>query len=357
MGWHRSWPLEFSPSGAGDDPQWKGFTLGVELDDLQRTPLHRRSFISCLGAVAASFGGMGCRRGRELVVGIHPWIGYETLYLARGFKWLPPTVRFHEGGSVSDLMAPLRAGTLDAACLTLDETLRARAEGLPLKVVLVFDASAGADAVLARPGIRKLADLRGKRLGVERNALGALMLAKVLESSGLEASDLILVEIPIEQHVAAWRRNDLDAVITFEPTSTFLLREGAHVIFDSRQVPETVFDVLAVRADRIPDRRSALGALVAGHFRGLAHLQTNRQDSIYRIAARQGVTPEEVQRALSGILLPSLPGNRAYLASPDSRLLAAARTVSGILVKSGDLKREASLEGLVDPTWLPRDGG
>ncbi len=319
--------------------------------------MHRRSFLSCLGALAASSAGMGCHRGRELVVGIHPWIGYETLYLARGFKWLPPTVRFHEVTSVSDLMAPLREGTLDAACLTLDETLRARAEGIPLKVILVFDASAGADAVLARPGIQTLGDLRGKRLGVERNALGALMLAKVLEASGLRVSDLTLVEIPIDRHLGAWQRNELDAVITFEPASTFLLREGAHVIFDSRQIPETVFDVLAVRADRIPDRRSALGALVAGHFRALAHLQTNREDSIYRIAARQGVKPEEVQRALSGVLLPSLPGNRAYLASPDSRLLSAARTVSGILLKSGDLKRETSLEGLVDPAWLPRDGG
>lgn len=309
-----------------------------------------------MGALAATAGYPGCRRGRGLVVGIHPWIGYETLYLARTFKWLPPEIRFHEGKGASDLMGPLRAGALDAACLTLDETLRARAEGIPLKVAMVFDASAGADAVLVRPEIRNVLGLAGKRLGVDRGALGALMLAKLLEVSGLRGSDLTVVDLPIERQLEAWQRHEVDAVITFEPTSTHLLREGAHSVFDSRQIPETVFDVLAVRADRAGERQAALRALVAGHFRGLAHLQTNRQDGIYRIAARQGIQPEEVQQALAGVLLPSLAGNREYLRDGNSRLLQAARTVSGILVKGGVMAREDNLRDLADSTWLPRDG-
>lgn len=290
-------------------------------------------------------------------MGIHPWIGYETLYLARTFNWLPRDLRFHEGKGASDLMGPLRSGDLDAACLTLDETLRARAEGIPLQVALVFDASAGADAVLARPEIRNVLGLAGKRLGVDRGALGALMLAKLMEVSGLRAADLTVVDLPIERQLEAWRRQEVDAVITFEPTATLLMREGARVIFDSRQIPETVFDVLAVRADRAGEHTTQLRALVAGHFRGLAHLQTNRQDAIYRIAARQGIQPEEVQQALAGVLLPSLAGNREYLSGGRSRLLQAARTVSGVLVKGGVMAREDDLQGLAAPQWLPGDEG
>ncbi len=298
----------------------------------------------------------GCRRNRDLVVGIHPWIGYETLYLARTFNWLPPSIRFHEGSSASELMVPLREGILDAACLTLDETLRARAEGIPLSVALVFDSSAGGDAVVARPEITSLQHLAGKRLGVEQSALGALMLAKVLEASGLQPGDLTLVDLPTDKQVEAWKRNEVDAVITFEPHVTLLLRTGARILFDSRQIPEVIFDVLAVRMDRVEDRGAALRALIAHHFRGLAHLQTNRQDAIYRIAARQGIQPGEVQRALSGVLIPSLLANRQYLAQPNSRFLQAARNITEILLKSGTLTKRDALEGLVNPAWLPRDG-
>ena len=290
------------------------------------------------------------------MLGIHPWIGYETLYLAQAFHWLPPLVQVHEGKTANDLLVALREGQLDAACLTLDETLRARAAGLPLGVALVFDASAGADALLARPGLRNLADLAGQRLAVEQNALGALMLAKVLQAAGLRASDLRVVDLPIDQHLEAWRRREVDAVITFEPTLTLLMREGAQVLFDSRQIPETIFDVLAVRMDRARARHSTLAGLVAGHFRGLSHLQTNHQDAIYRIATRQGVLPDEIQRALAGVILPSLAGNHVYLGSPNSGLLRAARTVSGILVQSRVLPKEDTLDALVTPAWLPREG-
>lgn len=318
--------------------------------------MRRRGFLAGMGALASSPWWTGCAKKRQLVVGIHPWIGYETLYLARGFNWLPPTVRFYESKDATDLLLALRQGKLDAVCLTLDETLRARAEGIPLSVALVFDASAGADALLARPSIPTLGGLAGKRLGVEQNALGSLMLTKVLEAAGLRATDLTVLDLPIERQVSAWRRQEVDAVISFEPTSTLLMREGAHVLFDSRQLPETIFDVLAVRTDRARNQRAALAGLVAAHFRGLAHLQSNRDDAVYRIAARQGIQPDEVQRALSGVLLPSIAGNRAYLTGPDSRLLLGARTVSGILVQSGVLKKDDALEGLVSPAWLPRDG-
>jgi NitT/TauT family transport system substrate-binding protein len=318
--------------------------------------LQRRTLLTSLGALSISPWLLDCARKPPLEIGIHPWIGYETLYLARGFHWLPPSLRLQEGRGASELLAGLRAGKLDAACLTLDETLRARAEGIPLAVAMVFDASAGADAVLARPGIPDLAALPGRRLGVERNALGELMLAKVLEHSGLTAKALTVVDLPVNQQLAAWHQGTVDAVISFEPTCTLLMREGARVLFDSRQIPETIFDVLAVRRDRVRDRRAALAALVAGHFRGLSHLQTNRQDAIYRIAARQGVRPEEVGLALGGVLLPSLAGNHAYLAAQGSRLLEAARAISTILVRSGVLAREDTLDGLVSSAWLPQEG-
>ena len=99
----------------------------------------------------------GCSQGQLLKVGIHPWVGYESLELAQQFKWLPEGVELVHKEELNTSGAALQAGQVDAACLTLDEVLRLRAEGTPVTVGLVFDVSAGADALLVRPGIERLA--------------------------------------------------------------------------------------------------------------------------------------------------------------------------------------------------------
>jgi NitT/TauT family transport system substrate-binding protein len=57
--------------------------------------------------------------------------------------------------SNSDSLQALAAGTVDGAGLTLDEAIGARAAGLDMKIVLVFDISTGADVLLARPEISR----------------------------------------------------------------------------------------------------------------------------------------------------------------------------------------------------------
>lgn len=294
----------------------------------------------------------GCALSRPLQVGIHPWIGYESFFLARDFGWLPPEVVLHVGKSASESLQGLAEARLDAAALTLDEVLKARGAGIPLVIVLVFDVSAGADMVLAREGIASLDRLAGHRLAVERSALGALMLTEVLKAAGLREQALIVVDMPVDQQPAAWQAGRIDAAITYEPTASRLQALGARRLFDSRSLPDTIFDVLAVRADRLEARQGALREALAAHFRALAHLRTNREDALYRIAAHQGVGPDAVARALGGVVLPGLAANRGYL-QPGSRLAAAAARLSRLMHERGLLKAEDSLTGLLDASHLP----
>lgn len=323
--------------------------------------MNRRTFLSRLAylpALAAMSWLPACTRSRPILVGIHPWIGYETLNLARELHWVPAEVQFRDGKDASDSLAALNAGELDAACLTLDETLAARAAGVPLTVVLVFDVSAGADMVLAHPSIESLAGLAGKRIGVEQNSVGELVLEKLLEAARLSRSALIRVNLPVgQQQIEAWQGNKVDAVITYEPAASKLLDLGARRLFDSRQMPDTIFDVLAVRADRIQGNQTALKSLVAAHFRALTHLQTNREDAIYRITEHQKISIGDLKRSLSGVALPSLVANHEYLSPKGGRLIMAAGNISKLMARQGRLQHDDTLDGLVMPDLLPPYGG
>ncbi len=317
--------------------------------------LLRRSFLlQTLALAAAPVWLAACSRERTLALGIHPWIGYESIYLAREFGWLPTGIDLHEGKVAQDTLAALQAGRLDAACLTLDEVLSARAAGVALTVVLVFDVSAGADVLLARPGIPRLEDLAGKRIAVERSAVGGLMLAQALEAAGLAAEAVTVLDLRQDAMPDAWRAGRIDAAICYEPTASLLRREGAVALFDSRRLPDTIYDVLAVRGDRLPGREEALRALIAAHFRGLEHVRRNREDALYRIAQRQGVHVAEVRRALAGVSLPDAGGNRHHFMGP---LDAAARRLNALMVQHGLLPRTDGLQALFDPSHLPGESG
>ena len=313
-----------------------------------RLACHRLAIALLLG-LSLSLTLSGCLRPAPLRVGINPWIGYETLPLAAQLGWLPEGVELHATASFSASAQALAEGTLDAAGLTLEEMLLARARGTPLSAVLVFDVSAGADMLLARAEVPSIANLRGRRVGFESSALGPLVLSRALATVDLTLADVERQLIPPEEQFAAWQEGRVDAVVTYGPVATRLERAGARRLFDSRQMPNAIFDVLAVRRERLD--HPALPGLVEAHFRALAHLEHNRDDALYRIAHRQQTTFAEVREALAGITLPDLTGNRDLLRA-QGPLYQVAADLSGLLVAEGLLAAPADLGGLTEERFV-----
>lgn len=317
------------------------------------TSLSRRQALSRLSALPLLALAGACQPEAPLTVASHVWPGYEFMFLARSEGWLPAeNVRLYETPSATRSIAALREGYAHAAALTLDEVLRVRADGIALTVVLVFDVSAGADVVIARPAIQQLSDLRGAVIGAETTALGALMLDRLLSRAGLGKNEVKIISVTPEGHLEAWRQHQLDALVTYEPTAGRLLAEGARRLLDSRQFPETIFDVLAVRSEAAATYRDALRTLIAGHFRGIRHLRQNPQDAAYRLAARLGLPGDQALESFNGLQLPSLAQNRRLLAA-DGRLQTVSRELSGLMLEAGLLTHVDSLSGLISDACLP----
>lgn len=297
----------------------------------------------------------GCRaHAQRIRIAYLPWIGYETLMLAEQFHWLPQTVSLARLGSASLSLAALRRGEVDAAALTLDEVMRARLGGMDLVVVMVFDVSAGADVLLVDEEIESLGDLAGKRIGVELGGVGEMLLDRVLARAGLDWGEITIVDRSADQQLHSWRDGELDAVVSYEPVASRLRAAGARYHLDSRDFPDLIFDVLAVRRERLDDVGGVLTEVIDAHFRGLHHLRSNRQDAIYRIADAQRIDEQAVTRAIAGILLPDLEANRRYL-SEESRLIDAIRTHYPHMTNGGERPSPSEVESWVTPDYLPTE--
>lgn len=316
--------------------------------------MQRRDFLGLSIAAGLSVAGLGgCSKSGPLAFGIHPWIGYEPLYLARDFGWLPDSVVLRSGTSARDSMDGLLSGELGGAALTLDETIRIWSQGTELVVVAVADVSAGADVLVARPHIAELADLRGQRVAVELDGVSGILLLKILEVAGLSRDDIVAVDLPVNQHPEAWSRREVDASVCYEPTVSALESEGGFRLFDSSSIPETIFDLLVVTRDTANNNPSAVRDLVAGHFAGLRHMVRSIHDSIYRIATRQGIQPGNVKSALGTVTLPDLAANQRYLSS-SGRVESVAHSLSRLMLNEGIITNEPGYSRLCDPAFLPR---
>ena len=306
-----------------------------------------------LASCAALLSACGARYEAPLTVGTNTWTGYEPLYLARDLglhEGLP--LRLVELGSTTQSMDGLRTGRLDMAGLTLDEALTLVQEGIPIKVIWVVDISQGADALVARYGVAGLADLRGRKVGVEQTAVGAYMLNAALAKAGLRTTDITVVPLPLDEHLTAWRESQVDALVTFDPVLQVLRGEGAPVLFDSSAIPGEIVDVLVARTDALDCCTQRISQLLAAQERALAHLRAQREDALRRMAPRLGLTPTEMDATLSGIELPDAAANRRLMSGTDSRLAASAQRMALTMLEQGLLQRRVDTTHLIDDRFV-----
>lgn len=284
-------------------------------------------------------------------VGCIVFPGYETLFLARELGLLDPQrVRLVELLANTDTLRALAAGQLEAATLTLDELMTARADGVDLRAVLVLDVSDGADVVLATPQTT-LQNLAGKRIGAEEGAMGALMLSALLKAAGLQPTQIRKVTMTLDRSEAMFDSGGLDAVVTAEPWAARMEKKGAQRIFDSRSMPGRVVDVLAVRADALHTYAASLRHVLDGHFAALQQMQEFAGRSAELMAPRLQTPAGEVMGLYRGLRQPDRAQNHTMLA-PGGMVDQTTQQLQMVMVEAGLLQPAAVLQALAEPRFL-----
>lgn len=289
---------------------------------------------------------------RPLKVATNQWPGYEPLYLARYLDAFHSDIEVVQLASTTDVMRALRNGSVEVAAMTLDEALLLGSQGEPLSVLMAMDFSNGADVVMAWPEIKSLADIRGKRVGVESTALGAIMLAAALDQAGLTLADVELVDLSNDQHAEALLQHKVDVIVTFEPVRTLLRKAGAVVLFDSSAVPELIVDVLVARREVLESRDEQLQDLVRGYYEARSYMITHPAEAHAFIARRQQLTSLELQHAFAGLRLPSLNDNIRWLAGNPSPFQTQVQQLHRQMRERNLLQGDTEPDLMAAPRWL-----
>jgi len=293
---------------------------------------------------------------QTLRVGTTLWPGYEPLYLAEEINAYKQKIRMIHYSSTSEVLRAFRNNTLEAAALTLDEVVLLAESDIPIDIILILDISEGADVIMGRPELKNIQGLVGARVAVESTAVGAYTLSRALEIHNIDINKVSLVNAENSTHKEAYMNNMADAVVTYEPVRTQLLNEGAIELFNSKEIPGEIVDVLVVHKKTLKTHRKALYDITQGWFKALQQLKNEPDDSYAFIASRMKISKQGVKESYFGLTLPSLEKNRMLLSGSPAPLTQTLHRLTQHMIDNGliDSKNsDSSANATLNPSFLP----
>lgn len=290
---------------------------------------------------------------QPLLLGTNIWPGYEPFYLARELGLLPDkAIRLAEFSSTSEVMRAFQNGSIQLAATTLDEAILLAEKEVPFQVILVADVSQGGDCILARPEFPDLHALKGKRIGVERSALGAYVLHRALELRQLKQADFTLISVNADRHQEAYLKGFVEAVVTFEPSRSQLMAQGAKEVFSSNEIPGEVIDILIADPAVLKSHPAQVAALLEAWFQAVQLFQQEPDRVAPLMAARMGIAQEQVGAAFAGLVFPDLHENLRLMQGAQPPLSITLHKLSQVMQTQGLLEESISLTQWFDVTPL-----
>jgi NitT/TauT family transport system substrate-binding protein len=237
------------------------------------------------------------------------WTAFEVGIQKGWFKEAGVDVEFSWFDYLPSMEA-FSAGKVDAVMMTNGDTLVTGANGAKSKMILVTDYSNGNDKVIAKPGIKSLKDLKGKKVGLELTLVEHLLLLQGLQKAGLKASDVELVNFPTNETPQALASGQVAAVAAWYPTSSQALTAvaGATAVWTSADVPGLIYDTVAVSPQSLAQRKDDWVKVAKVWYRIADFVRdpATQGEAVRIMAGKVGVAPEEYAAAMPGTYFLSL---------------------------------------------------
>ncbi len=241
-------------------------------------------------------------------------------------------------------MEAFSAGKVDAVTMTNGDQLVTGASGAASVAVVLNDFSNGNDMVVARAGIDSVAQLEGKKVGVEVGFVSHLLLLNALKGAKLSDKDIQIVNIPTDQTPQALKSASVDAIVAWQPNSGQALRDvaGSKAIFTSSNVPGIIYDVLAVNPKSLAERQSDWEKVVGVWYQIADYIkeEKNQKEVLQIMSARVGLTPEQYAPLMKGTFFLGAEGNIKHYQPGDSleSVFHSSQVVDGFNTEHGVYK-------------------
>ncbi|TCJ14950.1 transporter substrate-binding domain-containing protein [Parasulfuritortus cantonensis] len=294
-----------------------------------------------------------------LKIGYSDWPGWVAWQVAIDKGWLKEAgvaVDF-EWFDYSASMDAFSAGKIDAVTMTNGDALVTGAAGGKSVMIMLTDYSNGNDMIVAKPGIKSLKDLKGKKVAVEEGLVEHLLLLNGLKKMGMKESDVTLVNAKTNEMPQVLASGDVAAVGAWQPISGQAMKSlpGSRPVYTSANEPGLIYDVVAVNPVSAKQRKAEWVKVVKVWDKVVKYINDpkTQPDAVKIMASRVGVAPAAYTRFLKGTKLLSLEEGKKVMAKGPGfgSLYGSSKVADDFNVANGVYKSHQDVDGYIDPSF------
>jgi len=289
----------------------------------------------------------------RVTVAMSGWTGFAPLSLAdkaglfkkRGvdvaIKFIPQ----------KDRHLAIASGDVQCAATTVETWIVWNANGVATKQVVQLDKSYGADGMVVRNSIAKIADLKGKTVAASAPGTAPYFtLAWMLKKNGLSVKDVTVVNLEPGPAAQAFIAGQNDAAMTYEPylSSVREKPEAGKILATTLDYP-MIMDTFGCTPKFINEQPKLVQAMVDAYFDAVELIRREPKPSFETMGAVVKQAGEQFEKSQAYLRWQDRAANQKFFAG---EIQAFSKDAAALLLELGIIKSVPDISTIIDTRFI-----
>ena len=289
----------------------------------------------------------------KVAIGMSGWTGFAPLTLAKEagiFKKNGLDVTIKKIPQASRHLA-IQSGDIQCAATTVETWVVWNANGVATKQLFQLDKSFGADGMVVRNDVTKIADLKGKTVAASPPGTAPYFtLAWFLKKNGLTVKDVTVVTMEPGPAAQAFVAGQNDAAMTYEPylSSVRAAPDKGKIIATTLDYP-MIMDTFGCTPAFISANEKAVKALADSYFEAIEMIAKDPAKSNDIMGADVKQSGEQFAASSKYLRWQDRAGNKTFFSGDFKTFSAEA---ADLLLELGIIKQKPDMDALADTRFI-----
>jgi NitT/TauT family transport system substrate-binding protein len=303
----------------------------------------------------ATLSALAAAQETPVTIAISGWTGFAPLTLAKEaglFKKQGLDVTIKKIPQ-KDRHLAIASGDVQCAATTVETWIGWNAAGVATTQIFQLDKSYGADGMVVKPGIAKIADLKGKTVAADAPGTSTYFtLAWMLKKNGLSVKDVKVLNLSPQAAANAFLAGnaDVDAGMTYEPylSAVRAKPEVGKIIATTLDYP-MVMDTFGCTPKFLAENPKAAQGLANAYFAALEMIKAEPKKSFEIMGADVKQSGEAFEASQKNLRWQDKAANQKFFAGEHA---AFSKEAADLLIEAGIIKQVPDMTKLADTRFI-----
>jgi NitT/TauT family transport system substrate-binding protein len=308
-----------------------------------------------LAAAAALAAAGAMAQETKVAIGMSGWTGFAPLTLAKEagiFKKNGLDVTIKKIPQ-KDRHLAIASGDIQCAATTVETWIAWNAAGVATTQIFQLDKSFGADGMVVKPNITKIADLKGKKVAADAPGTATYFtLAWMLKKNGLSIKDVEVVNLSPQAAANAFIAGNaqIDAGMTYEPflSAVRAKPEAGKIIATTLDYP-MIMDTFGCTPKFLAENPKAAQALTDSYFQALEMIKADPKKSFEIMGADVKQSAEAFENSQKYLRWQDKAANQKFFAGEHA---AFSKEAADLLLEAGIIRQLPDMSKLADTRFI-----